>query len=189
MAFCTCSTWYAGRARTSSIAKGISVSMLQKAFRVIALTLSRFWWRDTRLAELVQSPSSTFQFIANSSASLTTSTTLLSSRSGAESRYSFPYPATFLPVPYYSSITLAELDTQIIPAARSVRTVSITPPAPKAATNAPADTGGMESEPIFEAPNITPPRASMPVATVKPDGLLLSICTWQKQVMSRERAR
>lgn len=179
MAFCTCSTWYAGRARMSTIAKQDFGERASKTYPVIELTLSRFWWRDTRLAELVQTPPPTFQFTAAPSASPSTSTTFPLSSNGTQSRYSFPYPTTFIPVPYHSSTSLAELDMQIIPAARSVRTVSITLPALtpsfalKAATNAPADAGGMEIEPTFETPNITPPTAS--TAIVQPDGLLLYV--------------
>ncbi len=127
----------------------------------------------------MQTPPPTFQFIAGPSASPTTSTTIPHSSSQTRSRYSFPYPTTFIPVPYYSSTSLAELDMQIIPAARSVRPVSITLPAlthsfaPKAASSATADAGGMEIEPIFETPNITPPTAS--TAIVQPDGLLLYV--------------
>lgn len=178
MAFCTCSTSCGGRDKTSPIAKQDFGENSSKIMPGIELTHSRFWWRDTRLAELVQSPPPTFQFIATSTSS-TTSTTLPPSSSGAQSRYSFPYPTTFIPVPYYSSMTLAELDTQIIPAARSVRAVSITLPAsihpfaPKVAANAAADAGEMEIEPISETPNIAPPIAS--TAIVQPDGLLLYV--------------
>ncbi|KAF7323716.1 hypothetical protein MKEN_00592500 [Mycena kentingensis (nom. inval.)] len=70
----------------------------------------RFWWRDTRIAEL---PSS-----------------LVPSSSGKPAdAYRFPYPIRFLPIPYHTDTTLPSLLNTIVPLARSQRTMDVQVPA------------------------------------------------------------
>jgi len=73
-------------------------------------TVFRFWWRDTRMSELssLSSPAPTY------------------STAPARLQFSFPYPTSFIPIPYHSDTTLLNLLHNIIPLARSPRTVSMT---------------------------------------------------------------
>ncbi|KZP28165.1 hypothetical protein FIBSPDRAFT_917757, partial [Athelia psychrophila] len=77
----------------------------------------RFWWRDTRLAELPRSlpPSST----------TASSFKYPSDRSAVSTGYQFPYPTTFLAIPYFTNTTLPFLSAHIIPLARALRAVSV----------------------------------------------------------------
>lgn len=111
--------------------------------------LSRFWWRDTRLAELPQwIPSSTdIPF----DASLPTQ---------PQTQYQFPYPVTFLPIPYHTTTTYPDLSSRIIPLARSSRTVDVHIPSLNTDTMMDIDT--------------TTVTTTVP-ALVKADGLLLYI--------------
>ncbi|KAF8189377.1 hypothetical protein BJ912DRAFT_967389 [Pholiota molesta] len=148
----------------------------------------RFWWRDTRLAELPQAPPPSFHFVPSHPASSTNP--LSPSKNGPEpqsNRYYFPYPTTFLPVPYHSNTTLPVLDAQIVPAARSVREVPITLPAPIPVSLRPPHSthdmsisnanGEMDIElPAPSQLSMASDTAFMPTtAFVQPDGLLLYV--------------
>ncbi|KAJ3517511.1 hypothetical protein NLJ89_g456 [Agrocybe chaxingu] len=148
----------------------------------------RFWWRDTRLGELSQTvPPSTSAH--SNFVSVPQEQTL---------KYRFPYPTTFVPVPYYASTSFAILNIEVIPAARTVREMSIcVPTAPDTET-----ASGMEVEPTtstsvpftFQASRdgststadpsqhtVPPPsfqfsgRATTMTTRVQPDGLLLYV--------------
>ncbi|KAH0581689.1 hypothetical protein H2248_011378 [Termitomyces sp. 'cryptogamus'] len=84
--------------------KGQDVSECESAFR--------FWWRDTRLGELP--PTALPQSHCPKSNDITT--------------YTFPYPTTFLPVPYHTDTTLPSFLTHIVPSVRLPRSVSIVAP-------------------------------------------------------------
>ncbi|CAA7268489.1 unnamed protein product [Cyclocybe aegerita] len=100
----------------------------------------RFWWRDTRLGELAQTvPPSTS--VHSNFVPVPQEQTL---------KYRFPYPTTFVPVPYHANTSFAILDTEVIPAARTVREMSVSVPVPPE-TETPS---GMEVEPM--------PSASVP---------------------------
>ncbi|KAF5369206.1 hypothetical protein D9757_010045 [Collybiopsis confluens] len=72
----------------------------------------RFWWRDTRLAELSRLPPP-------------------SSQNSAATAYTYPYPTTLLPVPYHSApLTLSRLLDVVVPAARNTRVVQVLNPPP-----------------------------------------------------------
>jgi snurportin-1 len=143
----------------------------------------RFWFRDARLSELpIPTPP------------LTLRPTSSSQSEAGPSRYRFPYPCTFLPVPYASDTSLPFMLSQVIPAARSIRTIDLVVPQP--ASSSPF---GLPSVPF--APSITtevtmqvetgsvlptplPTPAPLPAQTyvpaqgraqVKPDGLLLYV--------------
>ncbi|KAF8962350.1 hypothetical protein BDZ97DRAFT_1825769 [Flammula alnicola] len=101
----------------------------------------RFWWRDTRLAELTRTPPPSFHFVAPTSSSASSSPAKnvshdqnasdVNSQPGQQQeqrQYHFPYPTTFVPVPYQTNTTLAALDAHVIPAARSVREISVSLP-------------------------------------------------------------
>ncbi|KAF7291870.1 hypothetical protein MIND_01212300 [Mycena indigotica] len=77
----------------------------------------RFWWRDTRIAELPLSPppSSSPKSALSSSENPTS----------AQLQYRFPYPTRFLPIPYHPETTLRSLAEVIIPLARSSRTLEV----------------------------------------------------------------
>ncbi|KAF9254653.1 hypothetical protein L218DRAFT_1009443 [Marasmius fiardii PR-910] len=66
----------------------------------------RFWWRDTRVAELPPVPPPT-------------------SADNPFQSYQFPYPTTLLPIPYNLDTSFHSLLNSIIPSARSVRPVEV----------------------------------------------------------------
>ncbi|KZP13416.1 hypothetical protein FIBSPDRAFT_960589 [Athelia psychrophila] len=118
----------------------------------------RFWWRDTRLAELPRSlpPSST----------TASSFKYPSDRAAVSTGYQFPYPTTFLAVPYFTNTTLPFLSAHIIPLARALRAVSVDVPLLFAPAEPTMDVDG----------SLPPPQAltSLPVA-LQSDGLLLYV--------------
>ncbi|KAL0958249.1 hypothetical protein HGRIS_000402 [Hohenbuehelia grisea] len=131
----------------------------------------RFWWRDTRLAELPPSPPP----------SMTGSTTKpgdaeqphqslqgqgsIPGQDLADTRYQFSYPNTLIPIPYHTDTTLTNLATQVIPMARSTRPVPISIPDPHAI--APSEAMAVDNS--TQAP---PPLIGTAVE-VSADGLLL----------------
>lgn len=152
----------------------------------------RFWWRDTRLAELTQTvprssvfPTSTFHFPSPlpTSDSTTTRRPSLPVAGTSEPDYQFPYPTTFLPVPYHTDTTLPSLYKEIIPSARSTRSVTVDVPVlfnvtPGAALN--ANDGTMEVDMTSSNdtlgntnPSTTAPRTIE--TDVVADGLLLYV--------------
>lgn len=86
-------------------------------------TSFRFWWRETRMQELLATNPNTISDLAwtaaqpNGQGSPTPST-------------AFPYPMTFVPVPHHSDTSLQNLLSTIIPMARSLRTIPIIPRRP-----------------------------------------------------------
>lgn len=131
----------------------------------------RFWFRDSRMSELPrttptrQPPS---QLHPSSSSSL-------------PGTYRFPYPCTFLPIPYDTDTTLPHLVTHTIPFARSTRTLSLAlPTAP--ASSVPVSSFPQSTTFAFSlpTPSATPIMGSytapVPLLTevrIRPDGLLL----------------
>ncbi|KAF8918898.1 hypothetical protein CPB85DRAFT_1373579 [Mucidula mucida] len=114
-------------------------------------TAFRFWWRDTRLAELPQSPPPT------------TSSTKGLIASGIDpsssSQYRFSYPTLMLPIPYHSDTSLPSLLSGIVPLARSSRSIPF---------GIPVIDGGMDLD--MAGSNIT-----KQFAHISPDGLLLYV--------------
>src|SRR5260221_13133251 len=112
-------------------------------FTGFLLTPIRFWWRDTRLAELTRllppstaSPSHS-HFVSVPSQKHVGQQTHL--------KYRFPYPTTFVPVPYHTTTTLTALDEPVIPASRSVREMDVAVPSPPEPLNPPPEcTASME---------------------------------------------
>lgn len=111
----------------------------------------RFWWRDTRLAELPIShpPAPTSSRYQSGS---------------APSEYRFSYPTTLLPIPYHQNTSLASLSAVVLPLARSSRSVTVDVP-----VLAPTDIS-MDIDGAIEGPSI----ARLPV-TLYPDGMLLYV--------------
>lgn len=100
--------------------------------------IDRFWWRDTRLAEITQSTLSMTGYQATvplPMVSVPPTTT-------PSSKYQFPYPTTFLPVPYYADTSLSYIYEQIIPSTRIMRSVVIN--VPVFYWNLLQDAGGMD---------------------------------------------
>jgi snurportin-1 len=145
----------------------------------------RFWWRDTRLSELPHPqplvmhphppPSGLGQDPQNPTP-LPQQTT-----------YRCSYPTTLLPIPYHTNLTLTNLSTQIVPLARSVRTVNVMVAIP---INHSSGGGALEEEMDTEDDRIPPPRealistsgshassatTSTVEAHIQPDGLLLYV--------------
>ncbi|KAF9026146.1 hypothetical protein BDZ89DRAFT_1067814 [Hymenopellis radicata] len=114
-------------------------------------TAFRFWWRDTRLAELPQSPppttSSTKGLIASDM------------DPASSSQYRFSYPTLMLPIPYHSDTSLPTLLSGLVPLARSSRSISI---------DVPVIDGGMDLD--MAGSSIT-----KQFAHISPDGLLLYV--------------
>jgi snurportin-1 len=78
----------------------------------------RFWWRDTRLAELPKfaPPSAVFSF---------TGSTADQQSASQPSSYNFQYPTSFIPIPYHTDTTLPMLHSCIVPLARSTREIFV----------------------------------------------------------------
>lgn len=89
-----------------------------------------------------------------------------------QSQYVFPYPTTFLPIPYHTDTTFPTLLTHIIPFVRSVRAVTIDIPSYQlgsAAVDASMDIDNPSG-------STKPPSTLQPVSmNVAPDGLLLYV--------------
>jgi snurportin-1 len=133
----------------------------------------RFWWRDTRLAELPRSlpPSNSAGPSPVTFPHATTSTIPSLSDSLATPSYNpyqFPYPISFVPIPYHTNTALPFLSSHIIPMARLPRLLSVDVPI----TSLPN-----EPTPTMDIDNSLPPPpmlTSMSVE-VKSDGLLLYV--------------
>jgi snurportin-1 len=96
-------------------------------------TAFRFWWRDTRLGELPPSPppsvSATVSNIKQPTGTKTSKTDLPALKpDNPRDRYQFPYPNTFLAVPYHTDTSYASLTSTIIPLARHSRSISVEVP-------------------------------------------------------------
>jgi snurportin-1 len=118
----------------------------------------RFWWRDTRLSELLLSrpPKMFAPHIA-----LQAST----QEGNSPIEYRFPYPTTFLQIPYYTYPTFAHSLDTIIPRARSIFHAQVPIPA------GPNDTDVMD----IESSQFMGPAPRTAQAEIKPDGLLLYV--------------
>jgi snurportin-1 len=117
-------------------------------------------------------------------------------------RYHFPYPTTFLPVPYHADTSLAALNNHIIPSAKAWRLIDLHIPSSGAHSGAavfstgstPAfreedegemeiETGPSSNEPRIlsqpqttsQLPAISQAPVLAPTARVQPDGLLLYV--------------
>lgn len=93
----------------------------------------RFWWRDTRLAELPKPPlpSGNFSFTAPYATAVNSSQnaeSLSNMPISERERYRFPYPTSFVPIPYHTDTTLTSLSSFVIPMARSTREISVDVP-------------------------------------------------------------
>ncbi|PFH48083.1 hypothetical protein AMATHDRAFT_76902 [Amanita thiersii Skay4041] len=96
----------------------------------------RFWWRDTRLAELAQStagyqatvPVPMVSVPVNSQHSVHPPNDTSFRTPNSPSKYQFSYPMTFLPIPYHTDTSYSALCESIVPAARSIRRVEINVP-------------------------------------------------------------
>ncbi|RXW17648.1 hypothetical protein EST38_g8201 [Candolleomyces aberdarensis] len=140
----------------------------------------RFWWRDTRLGELPRNLPPTINFFPRNAKAESTG------HSEQTKPPQFPYPTYFLPIPYHTNTSLAVLNTEIIPAARSKRSITVDVPIPNkepldcvtAATSMDVELGtGVPSSPTFTFTSTLSPSIVMsPVpVTVEPDGLLLYV--------------
>ncbi|KAF9226433.1 hypothetical protein BS17DRAFT_749886 [Gyrodon lividus] len=127
----------------------------------------RLWWRDTRLAELPKfaPPSAGFSFTP-------TSAEVQQSTSHPNS-YNFPYPTSFVPIPYHTDTTFPTLLSTVIPMARSTREILVDIPIstpfqfqPSSPTAMTIDTG--ESHAASRSTTAVP-------AHVTSDGLLLYV--------------
>ncbi len=139
---------------------------------------NRFWWRDTRLAELGSTPLLPPPY----------------TKSHVD-HYQFPYPTRILPVPYHTDTKLMTLYQNIIPFARTARSLTVqvpdlpTPTPPLSSTATTPNQDGMDVEPppfVFGQASTAPgsadevvvvvPRGSRLVTTiVQSDGLLLYV--------------
>ncbi|KIJ61485.1 hypothetical protein HYDPIDRAFT_137818 [Hydnomerulius pinastri MD-312] len=127
----------------------------------------RFWWRDTRLAELPKfsPPSSGFSF--------TPASAQHQQPDSNPGSYNFPYPTSFVPIPYHTDTTFSALSSSVIPMARSTREIMIDVPVsapfqfqPSSPTAMTIDAGEDHAD--------SRPTVSVP-AHVASDGLLLYV--------------
>ncbi|TFK20647.1 hypothetical protein FA15DRAFT_658917 [Coprinopsis marcescibilis] len=136
----------------------------------------RFWWRDTRLKEIPQilPPSIKFHLSKPRPGQLCDE--------GRPSRYQFPYPTYLVPIPYHANTSLISLDSQIIPAARSVRSITVDIPCPIQSHNEESEHGDQYNMEV-EAPSkpsstftFGPSVTISPASTaIRSDGLLLYV--------------
>jgi snurportin-1 len=144
----------------------------------------RFWWRDTRLAELPRSLPPSNPTGPSSSASSSKPPWHSRSQSFTNSPstlkiYHFPYPTSFLPIPYHTNTALPHLSSYIIPLARSVRLISVDVPLtspPPSSTHEPTSPS-MDIDNSNSASTLPPPPmilTSLPV-NLQSDGLLLYV--------------
>lgn len=124
-------------------------------------SIIRFWWRDTRLAELPRSlpPSNS----SGSSFSKVPQVASLTLSTG----YQFPYPINFIPIPYFTNTTIPYLSSHVIPLARSLRLVSVDVPL--------SSEPGQESVTTMDVDDSLPPLQTLTSLAVElqSDGLLL----------------
>lgn len=80
----------------------------------------------------------------------------------------FPYPMTFVPIPYHSDTSLLNLLSAIIPMARSPRTVSIIPRLPPPSNNT-------EGEMQVDAQSMVGGEGQRMEVQVQSEGLLLYV--------------
>jgi snurportin-1 len=133
----------------------------------------RFWFRDARLSEL---PAPTPPLALRAPAA---DPAVPAPAPAIEPAYRFPYPCTFLPVPYTTDTSLPALLSSVIPAARAVRALDLLIPR---AVPAPAESdGAMAPAPgpstlVPAAPGALQHfAAARGAAAVRPDGLLLYV--------------
>ncbi|XP_006463939.1 hypothetical protein AGABI2DRAFT_187358 [Agaricus bisporus var. bisporus H97] len=128
----------------------------------------RFWWRDTRLAEL--GPSSLVPAPYTKTRA---------------DHYQFPYPTKFMSIPYYTDTTLSTLYRHILPIVRTPRSFTIDIPNFPSSPFQPPNThqrnqsDGMDVEsPLFtfgSNQNESSVTMNSRVVTVSSDGLLLYV--------------
>ncbi|TDL19635.1 hypothetical protein BD410DRAFT_727057 [Rickenella mellea] len=125
----------------------------------------RFWWRDTRLSELHPfPPPQNYTSISVDSESLS-------------SKYQFAHPTTFVPVPFYTPTTYETLVNDIIPCARTVRTVVVEVLDLGSAVNVVAndeDNMQLDGRPGHIYPSAMRSISKLD-APIQPDGLLLYV--------------
>ncbi|KAH6900823.1 hypothetical protein BKA70DRAFT_1158969 [Coprinopsis sp. MPI-PUGE-AT-0042] len=135
----------------------------------------RFWWRDTRLSEVSQSLPPNINF----------------RKAKQGDHLQFPYPTYFMPIPYHADTSLTSLDRDVIPAARSVRSITVgmpstIPSAPEIGqeevfsfsmeVEMPLKPAGSSSSPFVFASSSPPSVSLSPTsAIVQSDGLLLYV--------------
>lgn len=119
-------------------------------------TLLRFWWRDTRLSELPPFPPPP------------TASEPQDNVMQSPLQYQFPYPATFVPIPYHTDTTLAHLASTLIPITRTSRFIPVSKPIFTASGN---NTGDMDLDGAI-SPLVR--LGTFPVE-VKSDGMLLYV--------------
>ncbi|KAJ3546342.1 hypothetical protein NM688_g5528 [Phlebia brevispora] len=110
----------------------------------------RFWWRDTRIAELPVLPPP--NALPN-----------LNVQPSSSSKYRFQYPVTVVPIPHHINLSLSQIADELIPLTRSIRHIPISIPLQQ-------DTGVMDLDGISSS---TAVRLHREMAPVQSDGMLL----------------
>ena len=125
--------------------------------------IHRFWWRDTRLAELPKfaPPSTVFSFASSADAQQSVS---------QPSSYNFQYPTSFIPIPYHTDTTLSMLHSHIVPLARSTREILVDIPTSTPFQFLPSSDSAMSVDSGADHSGLT----TVPVH-VTSDGLLLYV--------------
>ena len=146
----------------------------------------RFWWRDTRLGELVQlAPPS-------HSAPPTQTASSPSPVLQRPAHYIFSYPTTIVPVPFVAPTTYATLLHDVIPKVRRPSGVRVRIPAmagvsipspvveenpslasPVSATDVPEADMQVDTPTVLFRPQAPPAPLQEVEATITPDGILL----------------
>ncbi|EIW77125.1 hypothetical protein CONPUDRAFT_168140 [Coniophora puteana RWD-64-598 SS2] len=141
----------------------------------------RFWWRDMRLAELPKYPppssaKHSFTFGLNSMGSANGSSSSVNPLAADPDQYRFPYPTTFVPVPYHIDTTLPALSSVVIPSARLARQVVVDIPSISHVPRATEQEAPMDLDARAGTGTVLPVHLTNPVAvSIQPDGLLLYV--------------
>ncbi|KAF9445583.1 hypothetical protein P691DRAFT_734685 [Macrolepiota fuliginosa MF-IS2] len=133
----------------------------------------RFWWRDTRLAEVGKTTLIPAPYTKSRSGTGT----------GPPNHYQFPYPTKFIPIPYYTDTSLMTLHRHIIPLVRTPRSYTIDVPNLPNQNQNQKETDGMDVEHTSSKPGIFTFGASENEGssshsvdtTIQSDGLLLYV--------------
>ena len=88
-------------------------------------------------------------------------------------RYHFPYPTTFIPIPYHTDTTLTSLSSFVIPMARSRREITVDVPTYVSPSQFTFTSHGMDVDGTHD--HLIPRSTKSVVAHVDSDGLLLYV--------------
>lgn len=88
------------------------------------------------------------------------------------SKYQFPHPSNFVPVPYHIDTTMPHLLNHLIPLTRTPRSINISTPTSHHSSHSQPDSGSMD---LDDTPAALVVQLQTAQIAVQPDGLLLYV--------------